>query len=171
MWDYVPHVSYLLQATWTHDRCRIWSTTIARCRSHGLGVHAIIKSGTCAKATLSGRDWRAHRVPCGITRSAYHHQWEYRVITIRRPRSSRSLSHRGDVWTIRSSSRLTTAIDGLPGNSWGQSDLHQTVKMHSDLHLTLATPGLLWNVRSSSSRDFHRTAEKTRGRNPRSWHD
>ena len=36
MWDIVPHVSYLLQATWTHDRRWIWSGMIARCRSRGL---------------------------------------------------------------------------------------------------------------------------------------
>ena len=51
-------------------------------------VHAIIKSGTCVKATLSGRDRRAHRAPRGITRSAFHHQREYRSIAIRRPRLS-----------------------------------------------------------------------------------
>ena len=38
----------------------------------------------------------------------------------------------------------------------------------SDLHLTLAMRGLLWNVRSPSSRDLHRTAEsKTRSRRDR----
>ena len=45
-------------------------------------VHAIIKSGTCVKDTLSGRNRRAHRAPHGITRSAYHHQGGARAIAI-----------------------------------------------------------------------------------------
>ena len=40
-------------------------------------VHTIIKSSTCVKATLSGRDRRDHRAPRGITRSDYRHQREY----------------------------------------------------------------------------------------------
>ena len=64
-----------------------------------------------------------------------------------------------------------TAIDGLPGDSWRRSDLHQTVKTHSDLHLTLAMRGLLLNVRSPSSRELHRTARTTHGRTPRSQSD
>ena len=48
----------------------------------------------------------------------------------------------------------------------------------SDFYLTLATRGLLWNIRSLSSRDLHQTAEnKTRSRHDsgpittRSWPD
>ena len=40
-----------------------------------------------------------------------------------------------------------------------------------DLHLTLATRGLLWNVRSPLSCELHRMARMTRGRTPQSQSD
>ena len=63
-------------------------------------VDAIIKSNTCVKATLSGRNRRAHRAPHGITRSVYCHQQEYQRSDGHG--AARSSSLRGDAWSVRS---------------------------------------------------------------------
>ena len=45
-------------------------------------VHAIIKSGTCAKYNLSDGDRKAYLTPRGYTRNVYLHQYEDRTIVI-----------------------------------------------------------------------------------------
>ena len=119
------------------------------------------QSSTCVKVILSGSDRRAHQSPRGVTRSYDRHQREYREIAIIQPRWSRSSSHRGDAWTVRSPSERTIAIDGVPGDSWRQSDLHQT-SVHSQRQEFIREEPLSTAGVWSNPPDLNRTAERSR---------
>ena len=84
------------------------------------------QSGTCVKATLSGRDRRTHRSPCGVTRSMDLHQRECHAIAIGRPRWRPILFSSWRRMERQISITRTITIDGLPGDSSGWSDPHRT---------------------------------------------
>ena len=84
------------------------------------------QSGTCVKATLSGRNRRTHCSPRGITRSMDLHQRECRVIAIGQPRWRPILFSSWRRMERQISITQTIAIDGLPDDSSGRSDPHRT---------------------------------------------
>ena len=132
-------------------------------------VHAIIHQRTCAISGLSefldGRHVAAweHQIFIGCTML---------IGRLRSIANSEITGHRvdasgaSDLHRMGDANEVRGGVGSVGFSSRFRSRSHRNRDPNRKAHLR--TRGPLWGVRSL---DLHRTAEKTRGRNPRSWRD